>query len=416
MVCPGAAPGQEGCVKLTATSIRSLALPEGIRDKTFFDDDLAGFGVRLRAGGSKTYVVQYKIGSKHRRLPLGAVDAIDLGKVRGTAKDLLAAVRLGRDPAGEKLEQRQKVSTTFNSLLPRFLARQRARLKPRSYAETDRHLAVHCKPLHGKAIESIDRRAIAIRLGEIAEANGPVAANRTRASLSAFFAWLLREGIIETNSVLNTNKSVENGARERLLSDDELAAIWRACGDDQYSTIVKLLCLTGARRDEIGGLRWSEIDLDRALITLPPSRTKNRREHIIPLSPAVVPLLQAQERRLDADGTPRDLVFGFGARGWQDWSGSKADLDERIAEAQGAALADWRLHDFRRVMSTTMHERLGVMPHVVEACLAHISGHRGGVAGVYNQAAYLDLRRSALEKWADHVAALNNRDDSHGKG
>ena len=210
-------------MKLTTTTIRSLALPAGLPDETFFDDDLAGFGVRVRAGGSRTFVVQYKIGAKHRRMPLGAVAAIELGKARSTAKDLLAAVRLGRDPAGEKLEQRQKISTTFGALLPRFLARQRSRLKPRSYQEAKRHLVAHAKPLHDLAVEKIDRRTIAIRLAEIAERNGPAAANRVRASLSAYFAWLLREGILEANPVLNTNRAVEAGARSRVLADDELA-------------------------------------------------------------------------------------------------------------------------------------------------------------------------------------------------
>ena len=153
-----------------------------------------------------------------------------------------------------------------------------------------------------------------------------------------------------------------------MLTDDELAMIWGALGDDQYSTIIRLLCLTGARRDEIASLCWSEIDLDRAIITLPPERTKNRREHLIPLAPAVVAILQAQPRRFNSDGSPRDLVFGHGARGWQDWSGSKAELDARILAAE--PFAGWRLHDFRRSMSTTMHERLDVMPHVVEAASA----------------------------------------------
>ena len=392
-------------MKLSSTMIRSLTLPPGQRDKTYFDDDLAGFGVRLREGGSRTFVVQYKVGAKHRRMPLGSVAAIDLGNARATAKDLLAAVRLGRDPAGEKLEQRQKISSTFGMLLPRYLSRQRSRLKPRSYEETERHLVVHAKPLHGREVEKIDRRTIAIRLAEIAEQNGPAAANRTRASLSGYFAWLLREGILEANPVLNTNRAPETGARERVLSDEELTAIWRALGDDQYSAIVKLLVLTGARRDEIAGLHWSEIDFDHALITLPPERTKNWREHQIPLAPAALAILQAQSRRLNSDDSPRDLVFGHGARGWQDWSGSKANLDARIA-AQSKPIADWRLHDFRRSMSTTMHERLGVMPHVVEAALGHVDGHRAGVAGIYNRAGYADLKRIALEKWADHVTSL----------
>jgi integrase len=389
-------------MKLTTATIRSLALPAGSAEKSFFDDDLAGFGVRVRAGGSRTFVVQYKIGAKHRRMPLGSVAAIELGKARAAAKDLLAAVRLGRDPAGEKQEQRRRTAFTFGALLPRFLERQRARLKPRSFQEANRHLVAHAKPLHDLAVEKIDRRLIAIRLAEIAERSGPAAANRVRASLSAYFAWLLREGILEANPVLNTNRAVEAGARTHVVADDELALIWRALGEDQYSTIVRLLILTGARRDEIAGLRWSEIDLDRAVITLPPERTKNRREHLIPLAPAALAVLQAQPRRVDPDGSPRDLVFGHGVRGWQDWSGSKADLDARIQ----APVREWRLHDFRRAMSTAMHERLGVMPHVVEAALGHVDGHRSGVSGIYNQASYFELRRVALEKWADHVVTL----------
>jgi len=137
-------------MKLTTTTLRALALPRGLREKTFFDDELAGFGVRVRAGGSRTWIVQYKIGDKHRRLTLGAVTSLDPGKARATAKDILAAVRLGKDPAGDKAERREKLAETFGALLPRFLARQRQRLKPRSYEEVERHLLAHAKPLHSR--------------------------------------------------------------------------------------------------------------------------------------------------------------------------------------------------------------------------------------------------------------------------
>jgi integrase len=393
-------------MKLNATTIKTLALPRGLRDKTFFDEDLAGFGLRLRGGGSATWVIQYKIGGKHRRMPLGSVASLDPGKARDTAKDLLAAVRLGRDPFGEKLQQRQKITETFGALLPRYLTQQRNRLKPRSYQEVARHLEAHAKPLHARPIEQIDRRRIAIRLAEIAETSGPGAANRVRTSLSAFFAWMVREGLLDANPVLNTNKAEEGGARERVLGDAELAAIWRALGEDQYSLIVKLLILTGARRDEIASLRWSEIDFDRAMVTLPGARTKNRREFTIPLTDSAIAVLQAQPRRLRADGSPRDFVFGHGDRGWQDWSGSKKELDARIVTAQSEPILDWRLHDFRRTLSTTMHERLGILPHIVEAVLGHVDGHLRGVAGVYNKSSYDQQKRSALRKWADHVESL----------
>src|SRR5262245_36278732 len=124
-------------MKLTTTSIRALELPASVRERTFFDDDLPGFGVRLRSGGSKGYVVQYKINGQNRRMSLGLVASLDLGKARSTAKDLLARVRLGGDPAGEKIEQRARAAETFGATLPAFLARQRQRLKLRSFLETD---------------------------------------------------------------------------------------------------------------------------------------------------------------------------------------------------------------------------------------------------------------------------------------
>src|SRR5438132_13025557 len=119
-------------MKLTTTAIRSLALPPGVRERTFFDADLPGFGIRLRASGAQRYVVQYKIGGKHRRLVLGSPAEIDLGKARERARDALAAVRLGRDPLGERLAARASAAETFGAILARFLERQRARLKPRS--------------------------------------------------------------------------------------------------------------------------------------------------------------------------------------------------------------------------------------------------------------------------------------------
>ena len=337
-------------------------------------------------------MVQYKIGGKHRRMVLGAIGAIDAGKARAAAKDLLAMVRLGRDPAGEKLEQRQKIGETFGALLPRFLTRQRTKLKPRSLEETVRHLEQHAKPLHVRSIEQIDRRELAVLLARIAEKSGPSAANRVRASLSAFFSWLVREGLVDANPVIGTGRAVEAGARSRVLADAELVEIWRALGDDQYSAIVRLLIFTGARRDEIGCLSWSEIDLDGAVIRLSPARTKNKRPHEIFLSPPALTVLEAQARDPE-----RDLVFGRGGRGWRGWSKSKAELDARIE------VRDWTLHDFRRVLSTRLHETLGIQPHVIEALLGHVVP---GVAGVYNKADYADAKYAALVKWGEYVEAL----------
>ena len=195
--------------------------------------------------------------------------------------------------------------------------------------ETRRHLEIHAKPLHGLAVEKIDRRAIAILIGKIAERTGPFAANRVRASLSTYFTWLAREAIIESSPTTFTNKAVEAAPRDRVLSDDELARIWRALDDSPYSAIVKLLMLTGCRREEIGGLLWSEIDFDEALIKLPPSRVKGGREHIVPLAPIAIATLDGQPRRVKPDGSKEDLVFGHDGRGWRNWSFCKGQLNAR---------------------------------------------------------------------------------------
>ena len=220
-------------------------------------------------------------------------------------------------------------------------------------------------------------------------------ANRMRASLSAFFAWAVREGLLDNNPVVGTNIQPE-ASRARVLDDDELKIIWNALGPDDYSTIIRLLVLTGQRANEIGSLCWSEIAGDR--IVLPPQRTKNGREHSIPVTPAV---------RAFLDGREHSDAFVFGrqhAKPFSGWGVSKAGLDRRI-RAAGHQLAHWRVHDLRRTVATRMAE-LGVAPHIIEAVLNHVGGHKGGTAGIYNRANYEPQKRAALERWAAHVEAL----------
>jgi integrase len=385
-------------VKLSNTSIRALALPDGQSDKTYFDDTLPAFGVRIRQSGLKSFVVQYKVGGKNRRLVLGSTDSISLDRARATAKNVLAKVRLGSDPHGDRLEAHANARHTFGAMLVPFLKRQRERLKPRTYLEVERHLTVQSKALHPRPIDAIDRRVLALHLSELAESSGPAAANRCRASLSALFTWAAKEGFVDANPVTFTNKAVEVGERDYVIPDADLAKIWKALAgrDDDYAAIVKLLLLTGARRDEIGSLRWSEVNLDAATIELPPERTKAKRDFVIPLSPAAAAILKSRPRQAG-----RDVVFGLGENGFKDWSGSKAELN-----AQLDGVEPWVLHDFRRSLSTTAHERFEIQPHVVEAMLGHVSGHQSGVAGVYNKAAYLPARRRVLERWANHILGL----------
>jgi integrase len=160
-------------------------------------------------------------------------------------------------------------------------------------------------------MSAIDRAAVAVHLKAIAKDRGAVTVNRARSTLSAMFAWAIGEGLCEANPVIGTNKKDEGSSRARVLTDAELAAVWNAAPDNDYGTIVKLLMPTAQRRDEIGGLEWSEIDVHAKMISLPASRTKNNRPHDVPLSSAALALIEALPRRAG-----RSLVFGSGQGGY----------------------------------------------------------------------------------------------------
>jgi integrase len=382
--------------KITASQVE---LPIGRAEHFVWDDDIPGFGVRLRAGGSRKWVFQYRVGRKQRKLTFGDVSAITAQDARARAAVLHAETKLGRDPAGQKFENRVRAIETFDRALVPYLAHKKAALRPRSYKGVERHLENHCKPLHGLQLASINQRNVAALLAGLAVSSGPTAANHTRASLSSFFAWAMKEGLIEANPIIATNRAVVNGPRDRILENSELTEIWSALPDNGYGDIVRLLAFTGCRREEIGGLRWSEVDLDRALITLPAERAKNGKQHEIPLAAAALAILQ---KRKASTGT-REYVFGRGADGYRGWSHAKDLLDQRLA---ATGIPSWTLHDLRRTLSTRMHDDLGTSPHIVEAILNHVSGHKAGVAGTYNYARYIKEKTAALTRWADHLLAI----------
>jgi len=187
-----------------------------------------------------------------------------------------------------------------------------------------------------------------------------------------------------------------------VLTAAELSAIWRAtAGLKGYDAIVRLLMLTGARKSEVGGMAHAELDRDRALWVLPAARTKNKREHEIPLSRQALAIIGEFP---ELPGPP--YLFGRSGRTpFSGWSRSKERLDERIAEQQGAPLVAWTIHDLRRSAVTLMAEQAIAQPHIIEAVVGHVSGHRAGVAGVYNRAVYRAEKAAALQRWADWLEA-----------
>jgi hypothetical protein len=136
-------------MNLTQKTVATFELPAGKSEMIVFDDDLPGFGLRLRHGGARTWIYQFKLGVQHRRITIGNAVALPAAQARKTATELHAMVRLGRDPAGEKAEGRARAAETVAAALKNYLPHQQSRLKPRSYVEIERHLLKHCKPLHG---------------------------------------------------------------------------------------------------------------------------------------------------------------------------------------------------------------------------------------------------------------------------
>jgi integrase len=377
-------------MKLTPKTIDRLQLKQGQSELVVSSDDVPGLRIRLRANGVPRW--EFKFG-RLPRLRLGKYPAISPIEAHNTAKQLYAKVLLGQNPAQEIADAKARQSETFGSVVAIYLERRKAEFRPNSFRDVRRHLTVNMKPISGMGIAAVDRRAIATQISRLAT-KAPTQANRALASVHAFFGWAIGEGLIEHNPATGVNKAQESDARERHLTDDEIRQLWQALPEGDFGDLIRLLLLTGQRRQEIGNLAWSEVDLETGTITLSGKRTKNGRPHIIPMSDAVSGILQARTQNPD-----RDLVFGERHGGFGGWSRGKAALDAKLK------LPAWRIHDLRRTCATGMAE-LGVQPHVIEAVLNHISGHKAGVAGIYNRASYEGEKVRALALWSDHLAAV----------
>jgi integrase len=377
-------------MNLTDAAVAALTVSDGKAEIIVFDDSLPGFGVRVRRGGSKRFIYQYKINGTNRRYTFKEAN---VKLARAAAQILAAKVTLGSDPALEKEAAHDAAGDSFKRCLDRYLARPPGRRRERTLQEIRRHLERNLAPLHRLHIKKIDRRRVADELLRLTAENGAVQSNRTRSSLSAFLNWCIGEGYLDVNVAAQTNKH-EEIARSRVLEDRELRIIWHALPErGDYRDIIRLLILTAARLREISELRWSEVDFDKATITLPPTRTKNHRQHTIPLSAPALEILKGRAR------DKRELVFGSGMRGFSGFSKAKRLLDE-MAKLK----SPWIVHDLRRSTATGLAKL--VQPHIVECVLGHTGGFRAGVASTYNLHAYEDEKRHALDLWGKHVASF----------
>ena len=397
-------------VKVTEGLIEKIKVPDGRRDVIVFDEGLKGFFLRVFQTGRAAYGVDYYVNGKRRRLSLGPATKGNLAAARKKASEVLAKARLGDDALQERDEKRERGQFRLGVLATRFLAEQKARIAARTHEEWARHFSRHLRPLELFPIDKIERRDIVEQIDRVAGSAGARTADLCKATLSVFFAWCVEKEYRDSNPVVGIARRASGQSRSRILDDGELADAWQHAGSGGYGSIIKLLVLTGQRRDEIGSLRWSELNLTKRQLVLPPPRVKNWREHVLPLSDAAVTILSE---------TPKwegnDYVFGqSGSSGYSGWSQPKRRLDQRINAARQQCgdepMPDWRLHDLRRTAASGM-ARLGVALPVIERVLNHVSGSFAGIVGVYQRHTFENEMRAALELWGKHVLSVCERSE-----
>jgi integrase len=355
----------------------------------------AGFGLRVRPGSDgiiRSWIMQYRVRGRMTRLKIADAHNVTPPQALLKARKVRGQIDLGGDPLADKKERRYKDTMTFGFTVKDFFTVKTGRKNTLKALRV--YLNGHAKPLHSTPIDKITKKDIAARVRAVQASSGPSAAGGFRAALSTLFAWAMENDLVTINPVIGSYSPPPAKERDRVLNDAELVAIWNALDDDDYGRIVRLLILTGCRREEIGGMRWSEFNDDLTDWELPGERAKNGRAHILPITPLMAEVINSVPRRVGVDCL-------FGPRG----VGFTRFVDGRKKLEANVSLKPWRLHDIRRSVATRMCD-LGVAPHIVETILNHVSGHRRGVGGIYNRSRYEAQVRAALTMWGDHVAAL----------
>ena len=398
----------------TTADVKALVLEPNETDAWIWDSDAgqhSGLGLRLRrgaAGVSKTWYVSFRLAGRDHRMPLGDISAYRLDDARVRAYEERRKAADGVDPRIERASRTaQAVASeacpTFRTFAADYLEYRRTGtggtkpLRPATFRGREAYLlgGDYFKPFHGLRLNQIAKAAVAARIAVLEKERSPAVALAARMALLDLFKVAKKYGHVTENPVLDTPQPVNPAeVRDRVLDEVELAQVWAAsCDDGDYGRITRLAILLGARREEIGGIRWSEIEGD--VWTLPVARSKTKRELKLPLPPQALAIIRAIPRE---EG--RDHLFGArSGSGFTAWSCEKRKLDARLP------IAPWRFHDLRRTLVTALGDLGGVAPHVIEAIVNHAppnSVHNKH----YNSATYLAEKREALCKWADHIAPL----------
>ena len=388
-----------------------------LADAYLWDSELKGFGCKVTPAGRKVYLFQYRLGgraAKTQRVTIGPHgDRLTADQARKKAAALIARIRNGEDPAHQLREKRQKLLTgTFNSICERYLAMSGG--AKTSWKETRRILQRDAAPVLGtKGMDAITKGDIATLIDDVSQ-RSPSAARALFAALRPMFRWAFERGIIENNPIFALKAPPAPRKRKRFLSAHEIQAFWLAAEKLgwPFGPLLRLLLLTGQRRDEVAGMRWEEIDFTEAVWLIPgrrilasgkERRTKNFEDHNVDLSPQAIAILKSCPREVSEDGyvfttNGKTPVSGF--------SKAKRKLDAIMQDLLKAEVLPWRIHDLRRTAATHMGEQLDVDPGVIERILNHLSGEQGGLQGIYQRQQYRAKRKAALSAWGDYIEGL----------
>jgi integrase len=405
-VCPRCAPNGFSNIsteKLTDHRVRHATATNGARVE-LWDSLLPGLGLRVSAPTNgrvraKTWFVRYRFGANQRRMKIGSYPTLGLAEARDAARQVLTEVGKGSDPAAVRRSSgiRAKVDI-FARVADQFVQRY-AKQHNRSWEETERILNRYVVPEWGeRLIHDITRRDVLDLLDGMVDRGVPVMAKQTHSTVRRLFNWAVDRGVIETSPCIRVPVPARANERDRVLSDDEMRSVWQACEPLKwpFGPLIKILALTGQRRDEVATMQWSDLDLDVGLWTIPRERTKSNRAHEVPLSAFTLAIV---------DGLPKvDNTLVFTTNGKVPVAGF-SNAKRRLDELSG--VRDWHLHDLRRTAASGM-ARLGVAPHVIEKVLNHKTGTISGVAAVYNRHGYAEEKRAALEIWARWLAEVRS--------
>lgn len=366
-------------------------------DVIVHDTDLKGFQLRVTPAGKRSFYVYYRAkGAKlqQRRYKLGDYPKISVQRARELAQAALGKVATGGDPSAERKKERDRLNSgRVDEIVEQFLTKHA--LKNRSGSETQRIFRRNVLPVFGKrSIHDITRSDVATLVGDIAD-TAPTMANRVLAAVRKFFNWCYANSIIDSSPAEGVDAPSKETVRDRLLNDNELRAVIAACRATGYpfGSLVELLAVTGQRREEVAAMEWSEIDYQSSTWTIPATRSKNGKAHIVHLSASALRILEA---------APRYAQYVFtttGSTPFQGFGKCKVRLDE------ASAVSDWRLHDLRRTFASGM-ARLGISPYIADKILNHQSHTMSSTAAVYQRHAFLPERQAAMERWSIHVEQL----------